>query len=89
MSQQLLSKVLENGGELVSNVRLAAGHLESQHRRRVEMRNRALEALMQDEKEETEEAYKEIEKNWPKPDAKGRVALMFTVGSKWGCETEH
>lgn len=69
-SRKAINDVLENGNELVSNVRLAADHLQSQHQSEIDERTETLQKLLSAEERESEREYKQIEKQWPKPDTK-------------------
>ena len=65
-SRQLVETVIEDGTELVSNVKLAADHLQVQHRRRLEERQKNLKELLAKEEAETKEIVGNIADNWPK-----------------------
>ena len=65
-SRQLVETVIEDGTELVSNVKLAADHLQVQHRRRLEERQKNLKELLVKEEAETKEIVGNIADNWPK-----------------------
>lgn len=67
-SRRLLDDFVDNGCELVGNVRLAADHLQCQHREAIEQRDRVLKAIMEKEARDTEIKLEEIEQNWPKID---------------------
>ena len=61
-----METVIEDGTELVSNVKLAADHLQVQHRRRLEERQKNLKELLVKEEAETKEIVGNIADNWPK-----------------------
>ena len=65
-SRQLVEAVIENGTELVSNVKLAADHLQVQHRQRYEDRGKDLKNLLFKEESEVKNEVKHIGENWPK-----------------------
>ncbi len=67
-SRKGLELVLENGLELVANVRIAADHLQTKHRLIIERRNLALETLLSEEEAESKEAVEVIEASWPSSD---------------------
>ena len=52
-SRALIENVIDNGSELVTNIRLAADHLQVQHRTRHDTRNDTLTKLLKKEDEET------------------------------------
>ena len=58
--------VIDNGTELVTNVRLAADHLQVQHRNRIENLEDAMQTLLEKEERETREEMENIASNWPK-----------------------
>ena len=64
-SRRIIDEVLENGNELVGNVRLAAHHIHIGHRERIEKRDRALEQLLASEDKDTQEEFATIQANWP------------------------
>ena len=64
-SRRIIEEVLENGNELVGNVRLAAHHIHVGHRERIEKRDLALEELLAREDKETQDEYATIQANWP------------------------
>ena len=66
-SRALIDNVVDNGTELVTNVRLAADHLQVQHRSRNETRNTSLRELIGKEENETNELVSHINKAWPAP----------------------
>jgi hypothetical protein len=61
----VIEEVLENGNELVGNIRLAAHHIQVAHRERIERRDRALKQILAKEDKETQEEYAVIQANWP------------------------
>ena len=62
----MVETVIEDGTELVSNVKLAAEHLQVQHRQRLEDRQKSLKDLLLKEETETKEIVGKIGDNWPK-----------------------
>ena len=65
-STMLVDAVIDNGTELVSNVRLAADHLQVQHRSRHEHLEMAMKNLLAKENKETNSEMDSISHNWPK-----------------------
>ena len=61
-----MDAVIDNGTELVTNVRLAADHLQVQHRNRIENLEDAMQTLLEKEERETREEMENIASNWPK-----------------------
>ena len=74
-SRALIDNVVDNGTELVTNVRLAADHLQVQHRSRNETRNTTLRDLISKEDKETNELVTNINKAWPGPEVKQNAPL--------------
>ena len=62
----LVDAVIDNGTELVTNVRLAADHLQVQHRNRHEHLEDAMKTLLQKEHTETRNEMENIASSWPK-----------------------
>ena len=62
----LVDAVIDNGTELVTNVRLAADHLQVQHRNRHEHLEEVMQNLLDKEDKETRIEMMKIAKNWPK-----------------------
>ena len=65
-----MEHVVDNGLELVGNVRVAADHLQTQHREALESRNKALETLLAQEDAESQAAVEVIAGKWPSTDRK-------------------
>ena len=61
-----MDAVIDNGTELVTNVRLAADHLQVQHRHRIESLEDAMQTLLEKEEKETRTEMENIASNWPK-----------------------
>ena len=61
-----MDAVIDNGTELVTNVRLAADHLQVQHRNRIENLEDAMHTLLEKEEKETRQEMENISSNWPK-----------------------
>ena len=61
-----MDAVIDNGTELVTNVRLAADHLQVQHRNRIENLEDAMQTLLEKEERETRDEMENIASNWPK-----------------------
>ena len=61
-----MDAVIDNGTELVTNVRLAADHLQVQHRNRHEQLEEAMYTLLEKEEKETRSEMENIVSNWPK-----------------------
>ena len=61
-----MDAVIDNGTELVTNVRLAADHLQVQHRNRIENLEDAMQTLLEKEERETREEMENIASSWPK-----------------------
>jgi dynein regulatory complex protein 1 len=74
-SRGLLDNVLDNGSELVSNVRLAADHLQVQHRVRHDARTEALTTLLATEDAETTDEVEKINQSWPGDDVQKRAPM--------------
>ena len=68
-SQKLISNLLENGNELLGNVRLAVDNLQVKHQERIEKRDQNLADLLKTQDEEAEQEFQVIEKNWPGEEA--------------------
>ena len=62
----LVDAVIDNGNELVTNVRLAADHLQVQHRNRHEHLEDVMQTLLDKEDKETTAEMENIVSNWPK-----------------------
>ena len=62
----LVDAVIDNGTELVTNVRLAADHLQVQHRNRHEHLEESMKTLLEKEDRETRDETQNIASNWPK-----------------------
>ena len=62
----LVDAVIDNGTELVTNVRLAADHLQVQHWNRHEHLEEAMKTLLEKEDRETRDETQNIASNWPK-----------------------
>lgn len=64
-SEQLVDSVVDNGTELVSNVVLAAQHLQVQHCVRIEERNAHIRQVLKETNLAADIETKKIAKNWP------------------------
>lgn len=67
-SRNLIENVIDNGTELVTNVRLAADHLQVQHRSRHDERKETLTNLLSKEDTETITEVGKINNSWPVPE---------------------
>ena len=74
-SRALIENVLDNGSELVTNVRLAADHLEVQHRLRNDKRHETLTQLLHKEDSEVNAEVEKINKSWPTPEASKKAPV--------------
>jgi len=70
-SRRVLAESLDAGGELVSNVLLAAEQSGAQHRRNVDDRDTALKLLLLKEKEESAKELEAIASSWPSTNVRG------------------